>query len=147
MLLKRLKIEPSLRPLSRGWAWKACLILGFGLIYREPSAGVRALRKTNAGEFGSSGQHRENCRKADLKTCKGQLVEEKAQFSGASALVSIFVVLAACKLGSQSLSRSSSLFFIIAIVWPLKAASPVLLWTFIWGLPGAFLAFRSLSPH
>jgi len=49
-------------------------------------------------------------------------VEEKAQFSGASALLSIFVVLAACKLGQSVIEPVVFAFFIIAIVWPLASA-------------------------
>jgi len=47
---------------------------------------------------------------------------EKAQFSGASALVTIFVVLAACKLGQSVLEPIVFALFIIAIVWPLASA-------------------------
>ena len=45
-------------------------------------------------------------------------MEEKAQTSGASALVSIFVVLAACKLGQSVIEPVVFALFIIAIVWP-----------------------------
>jgi len=49
-------------------------------------------------------------------------VEEKAQFSGASMLLSIFVVLAACKLGQSVIEPVVFALFVIAIVWPLANA-------------------------
>ncbi len=49
-------------------------------------------------------------------------MEEKAQSSGAFALVSIFVVLAACKLGQSVIEPVVFALFIIAIVWPLASA-------------------------
>ncbi|MFY9657981.1 MAG: AI-2E family transporter [Methylocystis sp.] len=49
-------------------------------------------------------------------------MEEKARFSGASALLSIFVVLAACKLGQSVIEPVVFALFVIAIVWPLASA-------------------------
>ena len=49
-------------------------------------------------------------------------MEEKARFGGATALISIFVVLAACKLGQSVLEPVVFALFVIAIVWPLASA-------------------------
>jgi AI-2 transport protein TqsA len=73
------------------------------------------------GRVGFSNHQEIECRRVDLERAGG-FVEAKAQFSGAAALLSIFVVLAACKLAQSVIEPVVFALFVIAIVWPLANA-------------------------
>src|SRR5208283_4695040 len=107
----------------------ACLILGVDYSLRQAETERALVGKARSGRgIGSRrwpGELQQTqkmaCSRTDPKRAGG-LVEEKAQFSGASMLLSIFVVLAACKLGQSVIEPVVFALFVIAIVWPLANA-------------------------